>query len=149
MNDAIKREYFRQRRLGNRARWAYQHAVTQARWDAMESEGLVRLDIRPDEDCGFDDLAGDMFNRKANPDIPESRMAKEEKEYRERIDREGVYGIVGEYFDGEEWVDADSVWGFVGDDWRDSGYDSDIKRATMDALESLTFCPCCKRPIKA
>ena len=63
------------------------------------------------------------------------------------VNREGVWGIVGEYFDGERWRHADSCFGFVGDDWKNSGYDTDIMRATVDASEDARVCRCCGRPI--
>jgi hypothetical protein len=63
------------------------------------------------------------------------------------VDRDGVWGIVGEYFDGERWQHADSCFGFVGDDWKNSGYDTDIMRATLDEAKDVSVCRCCGRPI--
>lgn len=111
-------------------------------------EGLVRLRIEPDEICDLDNLLGDGFDPKHNPDIPAAKLAKEREEYVEKIDRDGVWGIIGEYWDGEAWQVADSVWGFVGDDYRDSGWDTDIMRSTLDAFATLEHCPTCGRPKK-
>ena len=70
----------------------------------------------PDETCSLEDLEGDCFNPKANPDIPASRLERNRKELMEKVNREGVWGIVGEYFYGEVWQQADSCFGFVSDD---------------------------------
>ena len=63
------------------------------------------------------------------------------------MNRQGVWGIVGEYFDGEVWQHADSCFGFVGDDWKNSGYDTDIMQATLDAARDASVCRCCGRPM--
>lgn len=95
--------------------------------------GEVRLRILADTDCSMDDLKGDVYDRAVNPEIPESRMAREEKEFEERIDREGVWGITGEFWDGDEWIFVDSCWGFVGDDFRATGYEYECKHAVLQA----------------
>lgn len=155
MNARIRKQalkyYQESRKQGAPALGAWTYAVRKAQvnahWDRKESAGLVRMTIEPDELCSYDDLAGDMFNPKANPDINPSLIAKQEKEFKDRIDRDGVWGIVTEYFDGEAWQQADSCWGFVGDDWKDSGYDIDAKEAALDALTSVKHCKACGRPM--
>ena len=109
--------------------------------------GNVRLRVVPDEICSLEDLEGDCFNPKANPDIPASRLKRDREEFIAKVNREGVWGIIGEYFDGEVWQHADSCFGFVGDDWKHSGYDTDIMRATLDAARDARVCRCCGRPI--
>jgi hypothetical protein len=101
----------------------------------------------PDETCSFEDLEGDCFNPKADPEISASRLQRDREEFIATVNREGVSGIVGEYFDGEVWQHADSCFGFVGDDWKHSGYDTDIMRATLDAANDARICRCCGRPI--
>lgn len=55
----------------------------------------------------------------------------------QRIERNGVSGIVAQVRTAlGEWVDVDSCWGFVGDDWKDSGYDLDAMTAALDYLDS-------------
>jgi hypothetical protein len=98
--------------------------------------GSVRLRIVPDECVSFDDLEGDTFNPKVNKDVPHARLEREQKEFREKVNREGVWGVIGEYWDGEDWQHVDSCFGFVGDDWKESGYDIDIMRATLDAMKA-------------
>jgi hypothetical protein len=58
-----------------------------------------------------------------------------------RCEREGVYGLVGQARDSHgQWHTADGCWGFVGDDWRGSGYDTDIMRAALDLLDNIEGC---------
>ena len=82
-----------------------------------------------------------------NPEIPESRLERERKEFLDKVNRDGVWGIIGEFFDGETWQHADSCFGFVGDDWKGRGYDVDIMRETLDSARKVKVCRCCKRPI--
>jgi hypothetical protein len=124
--------------------------ATREIFEKLEDKGLVRLNTVPDDSAEMDDLKGDTYNREANPDIQESRMAREEKEFEEKVARDGVWGVVGEYrvSEDEEYEHADSCFGFVGDDWKDSGYDTDIMAATIAALKGAveTACPHCGRP---
>lgn len=121
-------------------------------FEGLESLGLVRLDIRPDDTADMEDLKGDCYNPDVNPDISPSRLAREEKEFEDTVNRDGVYGLIGEYRtdEGEEWNHADSCWGFVGEGYKDSGYDTDIMSATISALESAlsAVCPHCGRPAR-
>lgn len=107
----------------------------------------MRLRMVPDETCSLEDLEGDCFNSKANPDIPASRLQHDREDFIAKVNRDGVWGIIGEYFDGEAWHHADSCFGFVGDDWKHSGYDTDIMRATLDKAKDSRVCRYCGRPI--
>ena len=156
----LLRLYQRERARGFQARWALSNARTRLEWDKHEvaeyscgkpidsKRGDVRLRVVPDELCSLDDLEGDCFNPKANPDIPTSRLERDRQEFIEKVNAEGVWGIIGEYFDGEAWQHADSCFEFVGDDWKHSGYDTDIMRETLDAAHNIKVCRCCKRPIR-
>ncbi|HTF40869.1 MAG TPA: hypothetical protein VK754_09785 [Propionibacteriaceae bacterium] len=144
----LTREYKRLRRLGWHASNAYNAAKTREAWDAAEAEGFVRLVYPPDECVSLDDLKGDCFNPKYVTHISRSQLEREEKAFEEKVNREGVYGIVGEYFDGETWQQADSCWGFLGDDLQDNGYETDCMALTLEALEALEHCPTCGRPKK-
>jgi hypothetical protein len=150
-----------ERKNGTLARWALMHARTRIAWDKhnghvqYDGERIpcytptfrdVRLRIVPDECVDLDDLLGDTYSHKANPDIPESRLERERKREIERINRDGVCGVIGEYFDGEQWEQADSCWGFIGDDWKESGYDKDIMASTIKAADNADKCPTCHRP---
>ncbi len=122
-------------------------------FDKLENAGLVRFEARPDDSAELDNLLGDVYNPVANPDIKPEKLAAEKQTEIDRINREGVCGIVGEYrvSESEQWENADSVWGFVGDDWKNSGYDTDIMASTIAALKGAvdTVCPHCGRPRNA
>ena len=116
------------------------------KFETLKAKKLVRFKVIADEHWDYDNLAGDTYNPEVNTDIPEFCLQGEKKEFKKRINREGVWGIVGEYWNGEEWQEADAVWGFVGDDWEDSGYDLDVKTSTVKAFENLSKCSTCGRP---
>lgn len=145
------REYHRLRRAGWAAREAWHQAKTLERWrdaggyetgDESEmpvcADPTVRLLVLPD-------------------DCPDLSYLDDEKVYsareRERVleiaNRDGVCGIVGQHWDGESWQTSDSVWGFIGDDWRDSGYDADVMDSALRAWEGREHCPTCGRPLAA
>jgi hypothetical protein len=154
MNATILRNYKRERSKGILAKHALQNAKTRAEWYEKEcgehddpEMGSVRLRIVPDECADLADLDGDTFNPKVNPEIPRARLEREQKEYHDKIDRDGVWGVIGEYYDGETWQHADSCFGFVGEDWKDSGYDVDIMQTTLDAANSIETCPTCGQVI--
>ena len=107
------REYKRLRKQGWHANAALDYARTAEEWDALEY-GEVQLLIEPDNDPVWHDF--------------DSAEAKRAEQY-------GVWGIRGQYRDPatDRWITADSIWGFIGDDWQDSGYDYDVKRVTLDA----------------
>lgn len=111
-------------------------AEVTARWNDAEAAGLVRLEIKPDEFSSPDDLFGDTYDPKCHPDIPARQIEAERKAEIERINHDGVWGIIGEYrcCACNSWNHADSVWGFIGEDWKDSGYDLDVMEQTLDAL---------------
>lgn len=154
--DSVKREYFALRRVGWLAKWAYHGAVTRCRWRALGGwivadseareccklkpwdgcEGRVRIRVVPDDTASFDDLCGDTYNPTAHPDIPPARIAREREEFRRMVDSGGVWGIIGEFWNGDRWQQVDSCYGFVGDDWRESGYLEDCQWATLEALAS-------------
>jgi hypothetical protein len=109
-------------------------------WEVGEHDtaelGSVRLRVVPDDSVDLDDLFGDTFNHAVNDDIRPEVLDKQRREEVDRVERDGVWGVIGEYWNGEEWERVDSCFGFVGDDWRDSGYDIDIMRATLDKMKS-------------
>ncbi len=145
----VLKEYSRLRLMGWQAKWAYVGAKTKAAWDAMGGfffdydcyertltqgpgetvfcSGPMRLVLRPEEEC-YDDSYIDTWD-----DCSEKEREKYKLELWDRIERDGVWGLIGEYWDGSEWVQADSCWGFVGNDWKDSGHDTDIMAMTISA----------------
>lgn len=153
----LQTEYLKLRAHGWRAAQALRAARTRLAWDALDgdfygednryadlapgdgvyaSPGPVRIRIAPDEICDFDELCGDSYNPIANPDIPASRLARERQQELDRVNRDGVWGMIGEYWDGDDWQLVDSCWGFVGDDFKESGYAEDIMAETLRAYDA-------------
>lgn len=153
MTNQITREYRKARSEGWRAQDALRRARTLIAWAAEECDAHdepgepgynVRLHVKVDDSVSLEDLKGDCFNFEVcGFPYGRSQLAAQERAFEDRVNDEGVFGIVGEYWNGEEWVEVDAVWGFVGDDWRGSGYDDDIMRATLDALQEHRACPVC------
>lgn len=136
MNALEQREYRRQRTLGQPARWALLHARTKVAWRNVEWHS-DRRDPNGDDGMGWarlrvewDDSADLSYLDVNAKDQRERAAAKRELD---RAERDGCVGIIGEYWNGDEWVHVDSVWGFIGDDWKDSGYDYDVMDATLKA----------------
>ena len=70
-----------------------------------------------DEFVDISDLKGDVYNPKVNPDIDQDQLKKEEFEFEELVNREGVFGYVLEKWDsaiGVGYEQVDACWGFVG-----------------------------------
>ena len=113
---------------GSKPKWASQLASL---WYADR----VRLLACADDHFDMEDLKGDCFNPKVNPEIQANTLAMQEAEFEMRVARMGVYGLVGEVkADDGQWDHVDSCWGFVGEDYLGSGYDADIARATIEAI---------------
>ncbi len=158
LNATGMKEYRKCRAKGEPAKYALRSVRTMIQWDKLyygddDDRTYVRLRLVPDECATLADLEGDSYNPKVNEDISPAKLKKERKEFIDRINRDGVWGIVGEYRinSNEEWVIADSCFGFVGDDWKDSGYDIDIMSTTLEARTEAMgdVCAHCGRPRKA
>ena len=87
-----------------------------------EGDSRVRLVLKGDDDPSSA-LDGDFSER-------------DRKELAERANRDGVWGVCGQFWNGRDWEEVDSCWGFIGDDWKGSGYDVDIMGTVLDALEA-------------
>lgn len=101
-------------------------------WECGDSR--VRIVAVPDDCCHMDDLKGDCFNPDVNNNINPNRLAREEREFEERVAREGVWGFRAEYWNGAEWIETDSIFGFVGDDFIGSNYDDDLIESALAGL---------------
>lgn len=115
----------------NRA-WALRHAKIKDAFATLENVDLVHLKWVPDNYCDMKELKGDSYNPDVNPDIRPSILKRQEKEFEAQVEREGVWGLIGEYYNGSEWVHADSCFGFVGQDAHD--YEFGIMSTTLKAL---------------
>jgi hypothetical protein len=131
MDAATQREYRRLRNLGWKPDDALRAAKITVAFRDAEADGLVEFEVVPDEYLGIEDLEGDVFKAELHPEIPRSQIERERKEFHDRIEHDGVWGIVSKV----NGKTIDSVWGFVGDDWKDSGYDTDVKAAALDIIE--------------
>ena len=80
-------------------------------------KGSYRILEVEDTDYTMDDLKGDMFKPESNTEIAEEQLRKEESDFEELVDSEGVYGYVLEKWNpdiGKGWTHVDSCWGFFG-----------------------------------
>lgn len=119
----FNKEYFRLRALGWEARHAFNCAKINVAWDKLEDEGLVRFRTAPEECMTLDDVIGEGADDKTR------------KLIEARAERDGVWGIIGEFKnESGAWEQASSVWGFIGNDWEDSWSDTDVKQETMEQL---------------
>ncbi|MND22842.1 hypothetical protein D3C76_165430 [compost metagenome] len=100
--------------------------------------GVFRIMQVIDDTFSFEDLCGDTYRPEANPEIPVTTLARQKRAFRARVNREGVYGAVMQCRNTPtgEWVDIESGWGFVGDDFIGSGYDIDYLACGDDWLRS-------------
>ena len=103
---------------------------------SIDCLGPVRLRFFLDKWISLDDLLGDIYTPSCHPEIPEKILAREKQAEIDRINRDGVWGFSGEYWHRGEWHQVDICSGFIGDDWRGSGYDYDIMGATLDAFRA-------------
>ena len=102
------------------------------RWQRLERLGLVSMLLKPDDSPNLSFLEQDEF-----ADYRRAEYA--------RANNDGVWGIVGVYHGRNVKGTADSCWGFIGEDWKDSGYDIDIKANTIEQFraEIRNRCRCC------
>jgi hypothetical protein len=143
------------------AQWALRFAKTAAKaevlWQRMngwqlegrrpseppdaDTFGPVRLQVVPDEAYRVED----NFDPSAYDDPDKALQAE-----KDTVDRDGVWGVVGEYWDGESWQHADSCWGHVGyhdpADPFENPYAANIMLATIAARHAVKHCPKCHRP---
>ena len=85
--------------------------------------------------CTLEDLEGDMFNPKANPDLPKEQLDKERQAFIRQVENEGVFGYVLEVWNPSPdcgWEHIDSCFGFVG---RHSDHDHYIVQEFIDQIK--------------
>jgi hypothetical protein len=130
MTTAMSREYWRLRALGWRAQYAFHAARVNVRFEEAERRGLVRFIRQGDDTMTLEDLAGEGMSERQMLD------------FAYRVDTEGAWYVGTEFQIGGRWAPADSVGGFVGDDWKDSGYDVDMREAALERLAEATTGRC-------
>lgn len=100
-------KYLRFRECGMSAIHALSAAKTLLKWEAMEFDDRVRLRAEHEQE--------NYFSVYGEPDGYENAQGhqvsaeQERKELCESFERDGLWCIVAEYFDGEEWQMADSI----------------------------------------
>lgn len=150
MNADITKRYHAARAEGYNAQHALYNAVTLAQFENLESIGLVRFRWMPDESSCIEDLEGDCFDPASNPGVRACDLERRQKEFHETVDRDGVWGLVGQYRplpfqhgegdivlyysedDQPGWETGDSIWGLVGQDAH--MYTADIASQTIVRL---------------
>lgn len=92
--------------VGSDAECSLSAARTILEFRRLEDEGLVRMRSEIDEDYTID---FDKPDRNGH-EMPEKEWEQQKREWYE----EGIYGTISEWFDGDEWQNADFCWGHVG-----------------------------------
>ncbi len=131
----LHKEYARLRTRGWPAAEAFRSAKINVAFDDARRAGQVDFRTRDDQEP-FDASYIDTWT-----DLSETARDKARKDALKRVESEGTYGIVSYVLrtcsEGvTHEIEIDSCWGFIGDGWKDSGYDVDLKRAALDALKS-------------
>jgi len=78
----------------------------------------------PDESFSLDDLKGDIYNPKFNPEIDAETLKAEELKFDDRVFNEGVFGYILEKKCPTcgNWEEKDSCWGFIGQNELENHY---------------------------
>ena len=105
----------------------------------------ARIRIEQDTEYTIEEMLGDTFKPECNPDKNPTQLEHEKQLYIESLDRDGVYGIVAEYWNGQEWLLSDSCWGF------EKEVPGEVRKEYLEqALRDYrkqTMCPHCSRPL--
>jgi hypothetical protein len=129
-----QQEYKRLRTKGFAVVEAKRTARINVAFSRAEQDGIVRFKVVPDNIEPYDDSYIDTW------DCPDEEKLQLKRDLWEKIEREGVWGIVVEkhvkceHCKSNRWDQVESCWGFVGEDWKDSGYDLDFKMAALQAV---------------
>lgn len=129
-----------------------------AEWDSLggyvgdssepaPNDARVRLVIEWDDSGDPTDFDCCNYGNVSDPDFDNeyhqrgcTGLCKHQQAEQDRANRDGMTGIVGQYLTNGKWIHADSVWGFIGDDWKDSGYDLDIMSETINQFRHFDGC---------
>ena len=123
---AVESEYYRLREVGWTALQALEAARINVLFSDAEEKGDVSFEVLPDPEP-YDDSYIDTWD-----DVPEHMREAARNETRRRIENDGVWGIRSNAkLSCGSLHDVADCWGFVGDDWQDSGYDVDLKREAL------------------
>ena len=139
-NSAIRQARYAVEADKTRAKFAALGGEFIDRGDLKRHKGRVVIVVMPDDTgLSFEDLTGDTYKPECHPDIPKARIVTERQREMERIEREGVWGVEAMIRNpvAGGWEAVDAVRGFIGDDYRSSGYEIDLMDAAISALEKV------------
>ena len=106
-------------------------ACNLAKFHQLRRDGLARIDKVEDEFTTFEDISGDSYNPEVNNNIEPALLKSQEIAALRRFNKQGAFGYILSVEDKE----LSSIWGFVGNDFYGSGYDSEYY---CEAIEQIT-----------
>lgn len=100
-------------------------------FEELQAEGKVRFRVVSDSNRYDDSFL-------ESQGLTEEELNEARKDLRKRIENEGVWGIVGQVACPTcgHFETVDSCWGFIGAEWKESGYAADIKDACVRKVEN-------------
>lgn len=129
MREIVQREYLRLRRKDWRASEAWRAAKVNVAWDEAEANGLVKLEADVDE-CTYIE------------DLDPCGTPEQQAETMRIAERDGVWVYTTFYLDPVDgFIPVDSIGGVIGE-LKDDGYDVELKRAALEALENIDVAMC-------
>jgi hypothetical protein len=116
------------------------------RFERLEAMGLVKVEVEPEPECYYwEDLEGDTFNPEANPDINPNVLKREQKAYRERVEREGVWCLVGYVKTNDGWESVTSLGMIDSYDYAEESRNEMFYECIKHARDYIrNRCRCCK-----
>jgi hypothetical protein len=135
MNAYVRGQYRMLRKLGWTAREALRTARIRNAFTDAENAGLVRIECSPEQEdlSAFEPDWEGLYPRECD-------QKRARKEWLEQVNRYGLWYYYSEFRTSQDdkWQRADGVGGFLGASeggFVSSGYDADIMRAALDALD--------------
>lgn len=100
--------------------------------------GKIKVEAQPDTTWRYEDLSGDVFNPDVNNDICPKELKRQERNFKARIHRAGVWFVESSYWTGRDWesiegISDNAISGFVGSDFFGSGYEYQLLKSALDA----------------
>lgn len=104
-------------------------------------QGKIKVQAYADTFWRYEELAGDVFCPQANKDVCPTQLKREERNFKARIRRAGVFFVEASYWTGREWeshigIQDNVICGFVGNDFIGSGYEFQMLQAALDAYNA-------------
>lgn len=126
---------------GGRLPWVWCNLVREAEIETVYEwfayEDLVDIKYEPDDCTSMDDLVGDMFDESHADTIPGGlrTLRQQRKDFELRVEMDGVWVMDAVFYktDGTPET-ADSIGGFVGEDFWGSGYEEELMLAALAGL---------------